>query len=56
MTTLSPKELARYIDHTLLKPDATSADIQKLCLEARTHGAEILGPALGRPVTADQPA
>ncbi|MBI3039414.1 deoxyribose-phosphate aldolase [bacterium] len=29
------KDLARYIDHTLLKPDATTADITKLCDEAR---------------------
>jgi len=31
-------ELARYIDHTLLKPDATAAQIEKLCAEARAHG------------------
>lgn len=30
-------ELARYIDHTLLKATATSADIRKLCAEAREH-------------------
>lgn len=30
--------LAKYIDHTLLKPDATHADIEKLCREAREHG------------------
>jgi deoxyribose-phosphate aldolase len=29
--------LARAIDHTLLKPDAQLADIDKLCAEARTH-------------------
>jgi deoxyribose-phosphate aldolase len=29
--------LARYIDHTLLKADATAADIEKLCREAREH-------------------
>src|SRR4051812_29496129 len=29
--------LARLIDHTLLKPEATSADIEKLCAEARAH-------------------
>ncbi len=28
------KSLASYIDHTLLKPDATRADIDKLCDEA----------------------
>ncbi|HOY68142.1 MAG TPA: deoxyribose-phosphate aldolase [Candidatus Ozemobacteraceae bacterium] len=30
-----PAELARYIDHTLLKPTATTAEITKLCEEAR---------------------
>lgn len=30
-------ELNRYIDHTLLKADATSAQIEKLCEEAREH-------------------
>ncbi len=29
--------LARKIDHTLLKPDATSEDIVRLCDEARKH-------------------
>ncbi|MDU3117916.1 MAG: 2-deoxyribose-5-phosphate aldolase, partial [Finegoldia magna] len=27
-------ELNKYIDHTLLKADATSADIKKICEEA----------------------
>jgi deoxyribose-phosphate aldolase len=27
-------ELARYIDHTLLKPEATWSDVEKLCQEA----------------------
>lgn len=31
-------KLASYIDHTLLKATATSADIRKLCAEAREHG------------------
>lgn len=35
--TLTASELAAYIDHTLLKPDATAQDIEKLCTEARTH-------------------
>jgi deoxyribose-phosphate aldolase len=35
---LRPEELARYIDHTLLKPEATRKDIEKLCREARDHG------------------
>jgi deoxyribose-phosphate aldolase len=39
MSNLSdPRELARYIDHTLLKPDATRPDIEKLCREAVAHG------------------
>jgi deoxyribose-phosphate aldolase len=35
---LYPVELARKIDHTLLKPDATRAQIESLCAEARQHG------------------
>ena len=31
-------DLAKLIDHTLLKPEATAADIQKLCEEAKTYG------------------
>lgn len=31
-------ELAKYIDHTLLKPDATMSQVEKLCQEADTHG------------------
>lgn len=30
-------DLARYIDHTLLRPDATAADIERLCAEAREY-------------------
>ena len=30
--------IAALIDHTLLKPDATAADIRKLCAEARQYG------------------
>ncbi len=30
-------ELARYIDHTLLKPEATEDQFRKLCEEARQH-------------------
>src|SRR4051812_17049058 len=33
----APKDLAPYIDHTLLKPEATVKDIEKLCAEARQH-------------------
>lgn len=35
--TLAPNDLARLIDHTLLKPDATASDIERLCTEAREH-------------------
>lgn len=31
-------DMARYIDHTLLKPEATHEDIVTLCEEARQHG------------------
>ncbi len=31
-------EIARLIDHTMLKPDATADKIVKLCEEAREHG------------------
>ena len=33
-----PVDLAAYIDHTLLRPDATAADIDRLCAEAREFG------------------
>jgi len=32
---VGPEEMAALIDHTLLKPEATRADIEKLCQEAR---------------------
>jgi deoxyribose-phosphate aldolase len=32
------RDLAPYIDHTLLKPDATRDDLIKLCDEARKYG------------------
>ncbi len=31
------RALARYIDHTLLKPEATPAQVEQLCAEARQH-------------------
>ena len=31
-------EIAKYIDHTLLKPDATQDQIAQLCYEARKYG------------------
>ncbi len=33
-----PTDLARFIDHTLLRPDATAADVDRLCDEARRFG------------------
>jgi len=33
-----PDDIARLIDHTLLKPDATADDIRRICAEGREHG------------------
>ncbi len=35
--TTVPQDIARLIDHTLLKPDATSGEIEKLCREAKEY-------------------
>ena len=35
---LTQAELARYLDHTLLKADATAADIDRVCQEAVSYG------------------
>lgn len=32
-----PQDMAGYIDHTLLKPDAAADDVKKLCEDARTY-------------------
>lgn len=32
-----PQDIAKYIDHTLLKPEATPAEIEKLCQEAKEY-------------------
>ncbi len=32
-----PKDLAGFIDHTLLKPEATRQDIEQLCQDAKTY-------------------
>jgi deoxyribose-phosphate aldolase len=37
ITGLSPAKLAAFIDHTILKADATAKDIERLCAEAREH-------------------
>ena len=34
---MNARELAKTIDHTLLKPDATAAQIRKLCDEAKAY-------------------
>jgi deoxyribose-phosphate aldolase len=34
---IAPADLAKLIDHTLLKPEATRGDIKKLCDEARRY-------------------
>ncbi len=33
-----PRDLAKYIDHTLLKPETTADDIDTLCDEAKEYG------------------
>jgi deoxyribose-phosphate aldolase len=35
---MSGESIASIIDHTLLKPEATEADIRKMCQEARVYG------------------
>jgi deoxyribose-phosphate aldolase len=34
----TPRHLARFIDHTLLKPDASAAEVDRLCDEAKEYG------------------
>lgn len=38
MTNLQASELARYIDHTNLRPEVTPDDIHQLCKEAVSYG------------------
>ena len=35
---MTPAELARYIDHTMLAPEATRDDVKRLCAEANLLG------------------
>lgn len=35
---MNKQQLAKYIDHTILKPDAAANDISRLCLEATRNG------------------
>ena len=57
---LYPREIARHIDHTLLKPDATREQIETLCAEAAEHGfatvcvEPLLGPALRHAAARDR--
>jgi deoxyribose-phosphate aldolase len=37
LPTPPPPNIPQLIDHTILRPDATRADIERLCLEAREH-------------------
>ncbi len=37
LPALTPLQLAGHIDHTLLRADATAADIERLCAEACEH-------------------
>ena len=34
----APADLARWIDHTILAPDASEGQVERLCLEAIKHG------------------
>ena len=36
-TVLTPDQVVKLIDHTVLKPEATEADIEKLCAEAAQY-------------------
>lgn len=38
MAKMTPEELAAHIDHTLLKADATKAEIERLCQEGVENG------------------
>ena len=37
-SSIRPRHIAAYIDHTLLKPEASERDINRLCQEAITNG------------------
>ena len=38
VSKMTGAEMAQYIDHTLLKPEANRAALDKLCEEAIIHG------------------
>jgi deoxyribose-phosphate aldolase len=52
--SLAPEQIAALIDHTLLRPEATPADIERLCEEARRHSfySVCVNPAYVRHVRA----
>jgi deoxyribose-phosphate aldolase len=35
---MTPAEFAKYLDHTVLKPDSTRRDARRICEEAKAHG------------------
>lgn len=35
---MTPEEIAKYFDHTILKPDAISDDVLRICKEAKDYG------------------
>ena len=37
MSLMIAAELAKKIDHTVLKPEALASDVDKTCAEAREH-------------------
>jgi deoxyribose-phosphate aldolase len=48
------RDLARYIDHTLLRPDATEAEVRRLVAEATGHGfASVCVPPVHVPLAAE---
>ncbi len=38
MSSFQPEKLVQLIDHTLLRPEATEAEVKKLCREAAEYG------------------
>ena len=48
------RSLASYIDHTLLKPEATAAEVARVIAEAREHGfASVCLPPVYAPMAAE---
>lgn len=35
---ITPSSIAKYIDHTILKPEATSEEVERICSEAMEYG------------------